>query len=71
MYEIQNYLGVKLCEVTREELDTLLINAETDRLNYFQYDAIEENDLVKRWESEEDVTDKTVYRIYKYIGIKE
>jgi len=68
MYEIQNYLGVKLCEVTKEELDSLLINAEQDNLNYFIYDAIEENDLVKRWESEDfNEIDKTNYRIYKYI----
>lgn len=68
MYEIQNYLGVKLCEVAKEELDNLLTNAEQDHLNYFQYDAIEENDLVKRWELEDSIDNKTNYRIYKYIG---
>jgi len=68
MYEIQNYLGVKLCEVAKEELDNLLINAEQDHLNYFQYDAIEENDLVKKWELEDSIDNKTNYRIYKYIG---
>lgn len=68
-FEIQNHLGEVIVEsISREELDVLL---EAKELNYFEYDATEENNLVTRWAQakiEDETLNMDMFRIYKHIG---
>jgi len=68
MYEIQDYLGNKIYEVSQEELNELLASGEQEKINYFQYDSNPENDLVKLWEKEIETRDVSKFRIIKPLG---
>lgn len=73
-FEIQNHLGeVITASVTREELDVLIIEAETGVTDntYFQHDSNPEYDMVTRIaqaKSEDDTLNIETFRIYKRIG---
>jgi hypothetical protein len=72
-FEIQNHLGEVIVEsISKTELDALIEAAQsTGEHNYFEYDATEEYDLVKRFakEKEEDALfNLEVFRIFKRIG---
>ena len=55
-YQIQNNLGEVIIEsVTEEELEKLRADATAEGINYFFFDATEENDLVTRWAADTEV----------------
>jgi hypothetical protein len=66
-YEIQNYLGERIYEVSQEELNSLLEKASEEKINYFQFDK--DNDLVTKWDSEKETRDVVNFRIYKQLGV--